>query len=322
MISVIVPVYNVAEFLPGCIDSILKQTYRSIELILVDDGSSDDSGKICDKYALLDNRITVIHKANGGVSSARNMGLDTAHGDYIAFVDSDDQIEPEMYERLLADAERTARDIICCGSVTVGLDGKQWGYRQAQSGTWSRETVISSYFTEGIIKKTMYPPWNKLFRRSCIGEKRFKPYRYGEDILFVFEVLLGSNGVYFDSFPGYRYLRRENSAMTTRFSAARIDYIKAARELESLCSAEFPEASASAQRWVYQHVLVIARHAVQDNYQSISREYVRKEIVYLTENRRLLRKLPGRRTLDYLGVKYVHSYFKVLSWVKKHAFHP
>ena len=99
-ISVIVPVYNVEKFIKRCLDSIINQTMRDLEIILVNDGSTDNSGKICDEYAQLDNRITVIHKENGGLSSARNTGLDVATGEWIAFVDSDDYIEKNMYEVL------------------------------------------------------------------------------------------------------------------------------------------------------------------------------------------------------------------------------
>ena len=106
LISVIVPVYNVEDYLDRCIESIINQTYKNLEIILVDDGSTDSSGKKCDEYALRDGRIKVFHKENGGVSSARNMGLDIATGDYIGFVDSDDLLEHNMYEMLLNNAEK------------------------------------------------------------------------------------------------------------------------------------------------------------------------------------------------------------------------
>ena len=102
LISVIVPIYNIVEYLPRCVNSIRRQTYRNLEIILVDDGSTDNSGALAEKMALEDKRIRVLHKENGGSSSARNLGLSKASGDYIGFVDSDDYIEPEMYERLLA----------------------------------------------------------------------------------------------------------------------------------------------------------------------------------------------------------------------------
>ena len=114
-ISVIVPVYNVEKYLRKCIESILNQTFREFELILVDDGSTDSSGKICDEYALKDSRIKVIHKENGGASSARNAGLDVAKGEYIGFVDSDDWIEMDMYGELYRLIKENNTDISVCG---------------------------------------------------------------------------------------------------------------------------------------------------------------------------------------------------------------
>ena len=111
MISIIVPVYNVDKYIERCIQSIINQTYKNLEIILIDDGSTDKSGAICDKYSKIDNRINVIHKKNGGLSEARNVGLDIARGDYIGFVDSDDYIHPQMYELLYKNLIGTSADI-------------------------------------------------------------------------------------------------------------------------------------------------------------------------------------------------------------------
>ena len=117
LISVIVPVYNVEQYLPKCIDSILAQTYENLEIILVEDGTKDSSGVICDEYAAKDARIRVIHKENGGLSSARNAGMEIARGEYFGFVDSDDWIEPEMYENLMALAQKYDADVFVKGYI-------------------------------------------------------------------------------------------------------------------------------------------------------------------------------------------------------------
>ena len=114
LITVIVPVYNVKDYLQQCVESICGQTYQNLEILLVDDGSTDGSGKICDELAKKDTRIKVIHKPNGGLSDARNAGLDVATGDYIGYVDSDDYIEPDMFEILLTNIEEHQADISCC----------------------------------------------------------------------------------------------------------------------------------------------------------------------------------------------------------------
>lgn len=115
-LSVIVPIYNVEKFLRRCIDSIINQSYSNLEIILVDDGSPDNCGKICDEYAALDNRIKVIHQANGGLSAARNIGIDSATGEYVAFIDSDDYIASNMYDEMISLMETNDLDIISCNA--------------------------------------------------------------------------------------------------------------------------------------------------------------------------------------------------------------
>lgn len=122
-LSVIVPVYNAQQFLSKCIDSVLCQNEHDLELILVDDGSRDDSGKICDEYAKTDCRVKVIHQENAGVSAARNQGIASAAGEYIGFVDSDDWIEPNMYERMMSEAKSTGADVVMCDATTIYDDG-------------------------------------------------------------------------------------------------------------------------------------------------------------------------------------------------------
>lgn len=123
LISVIIPVYNVESYLSRCVDSVVRQTYKYLEIILVDDGSTDSSGEMCDTYEKIDDRVKVIHKNNGGLSSARNSGLQIAQGDYIGFVDSDDYIAEDMYEILLAYMFDDV-DITCCGNYNVSSNGR------------------------------------------------------------------------------------------------------------------------------------------------------------------------------------------------------
>ena len=117
LISVIVPIYNTEKYLKKCLDSIINQTYKNLQIILIDDGSGDNSGEICDEYATKDSRIQVIHKQNAGVTAARNDGLDMATGDYIGFVDSDDWIEPNMYEEMMANLIKTGADFVHTGFI-------------------------------------------------------------------------------------------------------------------------------------------------------------------------------------------------------------
>ena len=181
IISIIVPVYNAAPYLSVCIESILNQTYKDLELILINDGSKDNSGEICDDYALRDNRIKVVHKKNGGVSSARNAGLELATGEYIGWVDADDYIEPDMFEYLYNLAINYKADIAECGYASV--DGEKVeaanfgkGLEYGEGGFITQKYLDADIFY-GIV--------TKLFKRSLFEGVRFPEGRIWEDIWLV-----------------------------------------------------------------------------------------------------------------------------------------
>ena len=184
-ISIIVPVYNAEVYLRKCIDSILAQSYPKLEIILVDDGSSDLSGIICDEYAKKDNRIIVIHKKNGGASSARNSGLDAANGEYIAFVDSDDTINADMYEKMLNKIIEKDADICICG-FKIFYDGYERTisvpHDQRISNLQLWEACLNDF------RRYIYllaVPWNKLYRRELFDRQTpgaSLPIRFKEDI--------------------------------------------------------------------------------------------------------------------------------------------
>lgn len=181
-LSIIVPVYNVEEYLPKCIDSILVQTFTDFELILIDDGSPDRCGEICDEYAAKDSRIVVIHQKNQGVSAARNAGLDIAKGTYIGFVDSDDWIEPELYQTAIRTAE-TPYDIISFGIQYI--EGDRIGGGLDPDAEYTQEELLSDLVAQpsqlgcGVV--------NKLYRRSLLRGVRFPiGFPMCEDRIFLF----------------------------------------------------------------------------------------------------------------------------------------
>ena len=316
LISVIIPVYNIEEYLSRCLESVITQTYKELEIILVDDGSTDGSGLICDKYAKKDTRIKVLHKENGGVSSARNLGLKIAKGDYIGFIDGDDVIENEMFQHLIDNVKEYKCDISCCQMDTINVNGKTSINYYSQSKILEVKSIVRDYFTEGFIKEMMYSQCNKIFSKHCLVKVQFKPYKYGEDILFIFEALMNANRVYYDEYIGYHYVHRENSAMTRIFSIDRIDYINAIRELETICMENYPEVSERVKTWVYQHVLITLRLVIANHQQKNFEVFLRKEKRYLKENKRLLSNLSFKRKMDYLGIMYFPIYIKILKIVK------
>lgn len=168
LVSIIVAVYNIEEYLQRCVDSILAQTYRNLEIILVDDGATDSSGRICDEYAQKDERIQVIHKKNGGLSDARNAGMDVAKGDYIGFVDGDDWIEPDMYRAMVTACEREQAQIAACRYKQItksGIVDASAGNSVSLSKTEALEIYVC-----GDERYLIYNSvWSKLFQQTWFG---------------------------------------------------------------------------------------------------------------------------------------------------------
>ena len=217
LISVIVPVYNVEKYLPKCVDSILNQTYRNLEVILVDDGTPDASGAICDAYAQRDPRVKVIHKENGGLSSARNAGIDIARGEYFGFVDSDDWIEPETYESLLELALKYQVKLVCGGRYNVNdATGERTdGICPTVEEVISGEELVSRIFLWDNIDSAA---WDKLYHRSLFREIRYPFGKIVEDVPTTYRIALDAGRAAMCNRRVYNYLYRENSITTAKIS--------------------------------------------------------------------------------------------------------
>lgn len=208
-ISVIIPVYKTEKYLDKCIESIVNQTYKNLEIILVDDGSPDSCPKICDTWAQKDNRIQVIHKENGGVSSARNAGLDAASGEYIGFVDGDDWIDSDMYSFLISQFNENI-DIVRCTYRKV------YENSQVEEIANNGSTVQMSsmdFLNELLLDNSLNSNcWCKLFRRSVIGDIRFPDgIKIGEDHLFNYNVIKNASTIVLCNSSKYNYLIRLSS---------------------------------------------------------------------------------------------------------------
>lgn len=217
-ISVIVPVYNVSKYLKKCLDSIIKQSYNNLEIILVDDGSTDDSGKICDEYSTIDNRILVIHKNNGGLSSARNAALDISTGAYVGFVDSDDWIESTMYEEMCNLLEREQCDYVEC-AVNLYSNSEAKIIKGSGFEIISGKEALSRHLDEYVYYDMPRPAvWSKLYRRDFWDGKRFPEGRIHEDYLLTCKLLYESDKVGLLHKGLYNHLvSNPTSIMNTKF---------------------------------------------------------------------------------------------------------
>lgn len=223
-ISVIVPVYNCEDFLQKTIDSIASQTYKNLEIILVDDGSFDSSPQICDEWAEKDTRIKVIHKNNGGASSARNAGLDCATGDYIAFIDGDDYIDPDMYEIMLGHIVQYGADAASCGMVRENKNApdEEWGSADAQIEFVNNTELLKKVGqANGILPVS---PCNKLFSKKVIGDIRFDVhFKYAEDVLFNYFAAKNISKMVIQNVARYHYVNNADSVSHIIFDEHRFD---------------------------------------------------------------------------------------------------
>lgn len=220
--SIIVPVYNVERYLEKCLDSILNQSWKEFELILVDDGSTDASGEICDRYALKDSRIQVIHQMNQGLSGARNTGLDHAAGEWIVFVDSDDRVEAELLESVNIQMDLHPADLYCYNARKVNEQGEE---TERLLYAVENETVIFTgekdrfafFFNRFMQYQTGWEVWSRIFRRSLIEAHglRFVSTReiFAEDYLFTFQYLLYAKRLRFLCNICYNYFQRDSSLL-------------------------------------------------------------------------------------------------------------
>ncbi len=213
LLSIIVPVYNAKKYLQRCVDSVLQQTYKTWELILVDDGSSDGSSELCDSLALEDERIKVVHKPNGGVSSARNSGLDNAKGEYVVFIDADDFITGKHCEILMQENERA--DLLICGYQEIEKNSI------SEIKTDNKQLSIDEFrksFDELIQCDIVNPPWNKRYKREIIGDLRFDAnIRIGEDLVFNLAYFEKCENIQIISQTSYCYDRTNENAATKKY---------------------------------------------------------------------------------------------------------
>lgn len=232
-ISVIVPVYKVEPYLRKCLDSIVGQTYQNLEIILVDDGSPDSCGAICDEYAAQDKRVQVIHKANGGVSSARNAGLAAATGEWIGWVDSDDWIEPDMYSYMLEKVREYGADIAVCSRSECCRD-------QNVARGWEREQMLDTEAAlELLLKNDVMQSflWDKLWRRELFDGQFFPEGRTFEDIAIMHRLFMRARRVICLPEVKYHYLQHQGSIVDSKSLENLINHFIAVKlRLDEMCS--------------------------------------------------------------------------------------
>ena len=239
LISIIVPIYNVEKYLNKCVESIINQTYKNLEIILVDDGSPDNCPAICDEWAKKDNRIKVIHKENGGLSDARNAGLAVATGEYIAFIDSDDYIELDFYNKLYKVIKDTNCDISMCNLRMVYENNNVFvdNYDTFEITEYSTTEAMSALIDDEIRQVV----WNKLYKADIIKNILFDIGKYHEDEFWSYKAIGAADKIAAIDYTGYYYLQRSGSIMGNNYSLKRLDAVEAKCLRQEYINKHFPD---------------------------------------------------------------------------------
>ena len=329
LISVIVPVYNIMEYLPRCVESICRQTYEELEILLVDDGSTDATGELCDRLAEKDTRIRVFHKPNGGTSSARNLGLRQAKGSFVGFVDSDDYIELDMYENLMA-AVSDGVQIVQCGRDETDEQGNQLPF-VCVPPKQKEEIPAEDFLRELLMHRGDCSFCTKLVQRELFENKGFPEGKLNEDFILLVELLLEAKAVVSLPTIGYHvfYKSNSNSRKTDRESFSRVyaDCVDNADKMEELTATRYAGLKKTARRFaIFQrleyllHIPVSQMTRGNGFYRKNVVSYLRKHVLsgltnpYLTAKNKLYLIL---FVISPKGIRKLHWMIKGKSILRK-----
>lgn len=275
LLSIIIPVYKVEKYIDRCIRSLVEQTYENLEILMVDDGSPDNSGAICDAWAAKDSRIKVIHKENGGSGAARNTALDLAQGELIAFVDSDDYIAPDMYEYLYGLLEQGA-DIAECGYRDTHTDDMEFGGADPEVTWYTTEEALLGNIHDQFFRQLI---WNKLYRRHCVEGVRFPVGTTIDDEFFTYKLLGNAKRLARSEKVLYAYRQQEDSVMHRPYSLKRLTAVQARRERAQYMAEHFPNLAYEAKVDVCYTCLFTMQRCLKE----LGREDLAKARAYLRE---------------------------------------
>lgn len=301
LVTIVVPVYKVEPYINECINSIVNQTYKNLEIILVDDGSPDSCPEICDGWALRDHRIKVIHKENGGLSSARNAGLKICSGEYIMFTDSDDFIDKEMVEELLNLAETKQAEVSAC-SIKKFYNGSSHNFRnyfEKEITEYSGLQAINAMLREEIDCAA----WNKLYKVDAIKGFEFPHGRYNEDVIFLFYSWQKISKVVYTKKSFYNYRVTANS-LTHSFSERRFDYMNNAKEIKTFIDSNIPSLKDTGRIYLN----ICASNTLMDLWYASS-------IIRFSDYFKMCRSIVRKNLLEILLSKTYNAKTKIKSFV-------
>lgn len=254
LISIIIPVYNAESYIRRCIESVLSQTYKEIQVILINDGSTDNTLSILEEYSRSDSRIQLINKDNSGVSKTRNIGIDISDGEYIGFVDADDYLEPEMYEKLYNAIKKTAADVACCGyyqdfdtyKYEISVDDSLLADNKTYYELCGTSNILGQYFRQDIRSGIGDGNWNKLFRKDIISDIRYDNTLYCEDVDFQIKVFEKCKKVVCIKEMLYHYVDNSFSATKKEFNDSKAGALNVVDDVLNRVLSTYPDIKTQA----------------------------------------------------------------------------
>lgn len=310
LISVIVPVYKVEKYLNKCIESIVNQTYKNLEIILVDDGSPDECGKICDNYAQKDMRIKVIHKENGGLSDARNAGINISNGKYISFIDSDDYIDLEYIELLYKTIKKDKSDMAISSHKVIYENGT------ILEKATKEESILEP---KEVLKRILYDDgidlsaWAKLYKIELFEEIRYPKGRLFEDAATTYKLVDKCKKISIISKSTYNYIIRGNSITNVNFSEKKMDLIISTEEMCNYIKKKYPDLEEAANRRLMYAYLSTLTQLIKSNKRNKS---VKKRLYgYIKQNSKMILKdknVPRRDKAAIISTKFGLGFYKII----------
>ena len=315
MISIIVPVYNVENCVYDSVKSIMNQTYKNLEIILVDDGSTDNSGKVCDYLEEIDERITVIHQINKGLATARNTGIKNANGEYIGFVDSDDKIDCKMFERLVNLITKNNADLAICGFKKI------YDIKTKNKTNYSENYTILNKkgLLDEIIINLNNAAWNKLYKTSIVKKVNFPiGIIHGEDLLFLIDYTKYCNSAVFIDDELYFYFQRQGSITKTGYTIKSIDEVKVKDILKTKVEKEYPEYIPIANLYCFRSRMNLIRKIYLSKKEKSENIELNKLTKYIFDNySNIKNKLTVKEKMEIFIYKYMRFIYRYLIEVQR-----
>lgn len=319
LVSIIIPVYRVEQYLDRCLESVIRQSYQKLEIILVDDGSPDRCPQMCEAWAERDSRIKVIHKSNGGLSDARNCGLRAATGEYVAFVDSDDWITSAMVERMTEVMESHGADMVVCRWVNVYSDGTE---ESTSAGGPHVELLSTEEAVESLVQDTQVTnhAWAKLYKRALIPADVFPVGKIFEDIFTTHELILRCRTVACLNEAHYYYWQNQNGLVRSRSIASMQDHLEGLQVRGQRLLREFPELEEPLEQAWVSGLFVVWMDLVRCQERSPEHDALRKRIVEETD-RIKVRTVAQSFAVKFRYLKPIALMIRLCPWSEKLLYH-